>query len=127
MRKFIENFNNNIANSKAIVSCLYELYPELKDKKLFESEFIKNLFNMALDKCYYFPFGGRKAAITLDESGITLFFIPNRTKFKKVDLDFTPNKAYYIFINLGLFIYIEFHEILGHFLRIILSKILDYK
>ena len=127
MKLFIDNFNNSIANSKTIVSCLCELYPELKNKKIFESEFTKNLFNMAFKNCYYFPFSGRRGAITLEQSGTILFFIPNRTKIKRSSLIINQKKTYYILANLGLFIYIEFHEILGHFLRIILSKIIDYK
>ena len=126
MKNFIENFNDKIANSNAIISSFYVLYPELKDKKLFESEFLINLFKMALDKGYFFPFSHIKGAVTLEESGTILFFIPNRTKFKKTDLDYKPNKAYYIFLNLGIFIYNEFQEILGNFLKIILSKIVGY-
>ena len=42
-------------------------------------------------------------------------------------MDYIPNKVYYIILNLGLFIYNEFHIIIGNFLRLILSKIIGYK
>ena len=127
MKEFIDSFNNNISSSKTIATLLYELYPELKDKKLFESSFIEEIFKMALNNCYYYPFKGNIGAVTFDESGTILFFIPNRTNLKMYELNLLPKKATYMIINLGVFIYLEFHEILGHFLRIILSKIIDYK
>ena len=127
MKEFIYSFNNNISNSKTITTLLYDLYPELKDKKLFESSFIEEIFRMALNNCYYFPFKGNIGASTLNESGTILFFIPNRTNLKIHNLDVLSTQATYLIINLGIFIYLEFHEILGHYLRIILSKIIDYK
>ena len=41
MRKFIEKFNERIANSKTITTALYEFYPELKTYKLFEVNLLK--------------------------------------------------------------------------------------
>lgn len=126
MRKFIEKFNERIANSKTITTALYEFYPELKTYKLFESEFTKNLLKNAIDTCYFFPFHGNKGAITLNNSGNILFFIPNKTQINEDKLYMTTETILYAIGNLGSFIYIEFHEIFGHHLRIILSKILEY-
>ena len=125
-KDFINAFNKYISNSKTIITVLYELYPELKEFNLFESDFIENLFIDALNTCYFFPFYGKKGAITLNESGTILFFIPNRAKLDDEILEITTKKDCYIITNLGIFVYLEFHEILGHLLRVILSKLIDY-
>ena len=124
--KFIEQFNEKIANSKTIVTALYEFYPELEVYKLFESEFTGNLFKDAIKNCYFFPFSGKTGAITLRDSGIILFFIPNKTKINENEFMVYLEKTFYLIGNLAVFIYIELHEVLGHYLRIILSKIIDY-
>ena len=126
MMKFVEKFNKKISQSKVIVTALYKFYPELKIYKLFESEFTINLFENALKNCYFFPFHGKIDAITLKDSGTILFFIPNKTKIDEKETKFKIKKTYYLIGNLAVFIYIELHEVLGHYLRIILSKIIDY-
>ena len=126
MMKFIQKFNEKISKSITIKTVLYKIYPDLKNYNLFESEFTENVFKNALKNCYFFPFHGIKGSITLRKSGTILFFIPNRTKIKEKDLDLYVNKELYLIGNLGVFLYIEFHEILGYYLRIIISKILDY-
>ena len=123
---FITKFNEKISKSKTIIEALYELYPIFKNNKLFESDFIVDLFKIAIKKCYFFPFRGIKGAISLSKSGTLLFFIPNKTKIDESNLDVYFDRTIYLIGNLGVFIYIEFHEILGHFLRIILSNIMDY-
>ena len=123
---FIRKFNEKISKSKTILDALYQLYPTFKSNKLFESEFILNLFQNALKKCYFFPFRGKKGAISLRKSGTLLFFIPNKTNIDEINLDVDLDRKIYLIGNLGVFIYIEFHEVLGHFLRVILSYILDY-
>jgi len=126
MMKFVEKFNERIANSMTITTVLNEMYPELKTYKLFESEFTKNLFKNALDTCYFFPFQGNKGAITLNNSGNIIFFIPNKTKINEDNLYMKTGEILYAIGNLSYFIYIEIREILEHHLRIILSKILEY-
>ena len=126
MMKFIEQFNEKISNSKTIVSALYEFYPELKDYKLFESKFTGNLFKDAIKNCYFFPFPGKTGSITLRDSGTILFFIPNKTKINEYNTEVKLLKNYYLIGNLAVFLYNELHEVLGHYLRIILSKIIDY-
>ena len=126
MMKFVEKFNERIANSMTITTILNELYPELKTNKLFESEFTKTLFKNAFDTCYFFPFQGNKGAITLNNSGNIIFFIPNKTKINEDNLYMKTEKILYAIGNLSYFIYIEIREILEHHLRIILSKILEY-
>ena len=123
---FVRKFNEKITKSKAIIEALYELYPIFKSNKLFESDFILDLFKNALKKCYFFPFRGVKGAISLKKSGTLLFFIPNKTNIDENNLDVDFDRIIYLIGNLGVFIYIEFHEVLGHFLRIILSNIMDY-
>ena len=123
---FIRKFNEKISKSKTILDALYQLYPIFKSNKLFESEFILNLFQNALKKCYFFPFRGKKGAISLRKSGTLLFFIPNKTNIDEINLDVDLDRKIYLIGNLGVFIYIEFHEVLGYFLRVILSYILDY-
>ena len=125
MMKFIEKFNTNIAKSETIKTALNFLYPELKTQKLFDSNFIDNLFKSALNTCYYFPFIGKKGAYTLSKSNTIFFFIPNRTIYEE-DSSSKKDRTYFLILNLGIFIYIEFHEILGHYLRLTLSKIIDY-
>ena len=88
---------------------------------------MQEIFKLSLNNCYYFPFKGNIGAVTLNESGTILFFIPNRTNLKIHNLNLLSNQATYMVVNIGVFIYLEIHEILGHFLRIILSKIIDYK
>ena len=107
MKEFIDSSNNNISNSKIITTLFYELYPELKDKKLFESSFIGEILKMALNNCYFYPFEGKIGDVTFDESGAILFFIPNRTNLKIYELNLSPKKATYIIINLGEFIYLR--------------------
>ena len=125
-KEFIEEFNNKVSNSVTVITALYELYPHLKEKKLFESDFIRALFKDVLETCYFYPFYGKKGATTLHDSGTVLFFIPNRTDIKS---GFTAmeRRAIYLLINVGIFVFLEFHEILGHFLRVTLSKLIDYK
>ena len=43
--KFIEKFNKRISKSKTISTLLNYIYPDYEEIKLFESEFIENLFN----------------------------------------------------------------------------------
>ena len=124
--KFIESFNDKISTSNTMIDALYTLYPELRLYKLFESEFTKNLFKNAIKTCYFFPFVGKSSGITLLDSCNILFFIPNKTKIREEELRKSNRRKIYIIGNLGVFIYIEFHEVLGHYLRMILSKITDY-
>ena len=46
--KFIEKFNKRISKSKTISTLLNYIYPGYEEIKLFESEFIENLFNDAI-------------------------------------------------------------------------------
>ena len=125
MMNFIEKFNSNISKSETIKTVLYFLYPELKTQKLFESDFIDNLFKSALNTCYYFPFIGKKGAYTLYESNTIFFFIPNRTIYEE-DSSSIKDRTYFLILNLSIFIHNEFQEVLGNYLRLNLSKIIDY-
>lgn len=127
MMKFINKFNEKISNSATIISALYQFYPELKRYKLFESGFTSNLFKNAIKTSYFFPLNGKRGATTLNDSGTILFFIGNRTIFEEKSLYKKENRILYLMGNLAVFIYTEFHEILGHYLRIILSKIIEYE
>ena len=126
MFKFIEKFNARISKSRTIIEALYKIYPELKQFKLFESKFTTELFQSALKNCYFFPFLGKIGSTTLNSSGTILFFIPNKTKISEKDLKMESKINFYLVGNLAVFIYIELHEVLGHFLRIILSKIIEF-
>ena len=126
MFNFINKFNERISKSTTIIEALYKIYPELKQFKLFESNFTTELFQNALNNCYFFPFKGKVGATTLNSSGTILFFIPNKTKIKEKNLQTKLQINFYLIGNLAVFIYIELHEILGHFLRIILSKITEF-
>ena len=126
MFNFIEKFNERISKSKTIIDALYNIYPELKQFKLFESKFTTELFQNALKNCYFFPFKGKIGATTLNSSGTILFFIPNKTKIEEKNLKKELQIYFYLIGNLAVFIYIEFHEILGNFLRITLSKITEF-
>ena len=46
--KFIEKFNKRISESKTISTLLNYIYSGYEEIKLFESEFIENLFNDAI-------------------------------------------------------------------------------
>ena len=126
MFNFIKKFNERISKSKTIIEALYKIYPELKQFKLFESNFTTELFQNALNNCYFFPFKEKVGATTLNSSGTILFFIPNKTKIKEKNLQTKLQIYFYLIGNLAVFIYIEFHEILGNFLRITLSKITEF-
>ena len=126
MMKFVIKFNEKISNSRTIVTVLNKFYPELTAYKLFDSEFTKNLFKNAIDNCYFFPFCGNKGSMTLENSNTILFFVPNKTNITEENLGSGINRISYLIGNLGVFVYIEFHEILGHYLRLTLSKIIEY-
>ena len=126
MMPFVEKFNEKISNSKAIQTALYEIYPEFKGYKLFESEFTPKLFKKAIENSYFFPFNGKSSALTFEDSNIIVFFIPNKTKIEENNLDMDLMKTLYLIGNLSVFLYIELHEVLGHYLRMILSKIISY-
>ena len=126
MFKFIEKFNERISKSRTIIEALYKIYPELKQFNLFESKFTTELFQNALKNCYFFPFVGKIGATTLNSSGTILFFIPNKTKIDEKDLKKESKINFYLVGNLAVFLYIELHEVLGHFLRITLSKITEF-
>ena len=127
MMKFVNKFNEKISKSKTIIEALYKIYPELKQFNLFESEFTSRLFQNALKNCYFFPFKGKIGSTTLNNSGTILFFIPNKTKIKENDLKLSYQIKFYLIGNLAVFLYIELHEVLVHFLRITLSKITEYE
>ena len=124
--KFVNKFNEKISNSRTLVTMLNQIYPELIKYKLFESQFTKNLFKNAIDNCYFFPFEENKAAMTLENSAKILFFIPNKASITEENLDYYLNKLKYLIGNLGIFIYNELNEVLGHYLRLTLSKIIEY-
>ena len=124
LNKFIELFNEKISKSKTISTLLNYLYPGFEEINLFQSEFIENIFKNSLKNAYFFPFSLRIGAKTLKRNNTILFFIPNRSsEFKENLISNLEKKKHYIIGNLGVFIYIEFHEVLGHYLRAVLSKI----
>ena len=123
-KEFIQNFNRLISRSKAISSLLYYLYPGYKEIKLFESEFMDNLFQNAIDNCYFYPFFYKKVgAYTLYRNNQLIFFVPNRSKIEEESFDIPMNYYEYLLANLGSFIYIEYNELFGHYLGVLLSKI----
>lgn len=122
MMKFIIKFNEKISKSQTIIESLYKLYPDFKTLNLFESGFINNIFKTALKNSFFFPFDFKKQSIPLTNSGTMLFFIPNRTKFDEKNLALRININQYLIGNLSVFIYNEFHGILGLFLKIILKN-----
>ena len=126
MMPFIEKFNEKISKSKTIQTALYEIYPELKGYKLFESEFTPKLFKKALENSYFFPFHVESSSVTFDDSTMIIFFIPNKTKIEENKLGMDLNRTLYLIGNLSVFLYVELQEVLGHYLKIILSKILNY-
>jgi len=124
LNKFIEKFHEKISKSKTISTLLDYLYPGFEDIKLFQSEFIENLFKDSIKNAYFFPFSFRIGAKTLKRSNKILFFIPNRSsEFKENLISNLDKRKYYIIGNLGVFFYIEFHEVLGQYLRVVLSKL----
>ena len=127
MMGFVQKFNKSISNSKTIKDVLNGLYPQLKAYKIFNDDFCNNLFDNAIKNCYFFPFIGKKSAMTLKDSGTICFFIHNKTDIKEEDLFTKNNIKLYLIGNLGVFIYIELHEILGYHLRKILSNITNYE
>ena len=72
---------------------------------------------------YFFPFSFQNGSKTLKRNNQILFFIPNSSYFDEDSIQIEEYKNYNIIGNLGVFIYIEFNEILGDYLRTILSKI----
>ena len=54
--KFIEKFNKRISESKTISTLLNYIYSGYEEIKLFESEFIENLFNDAFILFFFFFF-----------------------------------------------------------------------
>ena len=127
MMGFVQKFNKRISNSKTIKDVLNGLYPQLKTYNIFNDDFCNDLFDNAIKNCYFFPFIGKKSAMTLKDSGTICFFIHNKTDIKEEDLFTKNNIKLYLIGNLGVFIYIELHEILGHHLRKILSNITNYE
>ena len=76
------------------------------------------------------PFLYKKVgAYTLNRNNQLIFFVPNRSKIDEESLDLSENYYKYLISNLGCFIYIEYNELFGHYLRTFLSKIteMDYK
>ena len=72
---------------------------------------------------YFFPFSFKNSSKTLKINNQILLVIPNRSYFDEDSIQIEEYKNYYIIGNLGVFIYIELNEILGDYLRTILSKI----
>lgn len=128
--KFIKKFNKIISKSETISSLLNYLYPGYKEINLFKSDFMEHLFDDAIDNCYFYPFFYRNVgAYTLNRNSQILFFVPNRSNINEDSLELSSNFSKYLISNLGSFIYIELHELLGHYIRGFLSKIteMDYK
>ena len=128
-KKFLDQFNKEISHSKTIITLLNYLYEGFEDIKLFESEFTESLFKNAINSALYFPFYGKIASKTLKKSNKILFFISNRSSISESSLYIDGNLLFYLVNNLGIFIYIVFHEVLGHYLSSLLTKIteIDYK
>ena len=55
-KEFIKQFNKKVGKSKTISSFLNYLYPGYKKYNLFESEFIDNLFENAINNCIFYHF-----------------------------------------------------------------------
>ena len=72
---------------------------------------------------YFFPFSFKNSSKTLKINNQILLVIPNRSYFDEDSIQIEEYKNYNIIGNLGVFIYIEFNEILGNYLRTILFKI----
>ena len=64
---------------------------------------------------YFFPFSFQNGSKTLKINNQILFFIPNSSYFDEDSIQIEEYKNYYIIGNLGVFIYIEFNEILGDY------------
>ena len=122
--EFIKKFNMKICKSETITSLLNYLYPGYTEINLFKSDFMNNLFDDAINNCYYYPyFYDNVAAYTLNRNNQLVFFLNNHSKIKENNLN-NPNAfSKYLLSNLGCFIYTEFQELLGHYLRSALSKI----
>ena len=86
MMGFVQKFNKRISNSKTIKDVLNGLYPQLKTYDIFNDDFCNDLFDNAIKNCYFFPFIGKKSAITLKDSGTICFFIHNKTDIKEENL-----------------------------------------
>ena len=89
-----------------------------------------NLFENTIDNCKFYPFFYEKVgAYTLGRNNQLVFFVPNRSKIDEESLDLPENYYKYLLSNLSCFIYIEYHELFGHHLRTLLSKItnMDYR
>ena len=83
-----------------------------------------NLFQNAINNSYFYPYFYKKVgAYTLYRSNQLIFFVPNRSKIREEEFDIPTNYNEYLLANLGCFIYIEYHELFGHYLRVLLSKI----
>ena len=124
--KFIKQFNKKVSKSKTISSLLNYLFPGYTDFNLFEGEFMDTFFENAINNCYFYPFFYQKVgAYTFKRNNQIIFFVPNRSKISEKLLDVTNNYYKYLISNLGCFIYIEYHELFGYYLRELLSKITD--
>ena len=127
---FIKKFNKKVSQSKTIFSLLNYLYPGYTEINLFEGEFMDYLFENAINNCNFYPFFYKEVgAYTLNRNNQLIFFVPNRSKIDEESLDLLVNYYKYLISNLGCFIYIEYQELFGHYLRALLSKIteMDYK
>ena len=110
---FIQELLTKICQSKTIISLLNEIFPGCG--KIFneKSNFLTNLMNKMLQRFYFFKLSLLRKAVTYPEIKKIYFFIINKTT-KNVN-SMNECQKFFVF-NLAAFVYLFFHEFLGHFL-----------
>ena len=112
---FIEELLINISKSNTMISLLNEIYSGCDTIFNEKSDFINNLIKKVLSRCYYFRFFSYKRGYTITHTKRICFFL-EYTYNKSIEPKYKNNFIKFLIVNLGLFVYIFFHEFFGHFL-----------
>jgi len=120
---FIEELLLNISKSDTMITLLNEIYSGCD--KIFneKSDFLGNLIKKILPRCFYFQLFSFREGYTITQIKRISFFLENTYNKSIEPLDY--NK--FLIVNMGLFIYIFFHEFFAHYLLHYLEIIIKNK
>ena len=109
---FIEELLLNISKSDTMISLLNEIYPGCD--KIFneKSDFLSNLIKKILPRCFYFQLFSFREGYTITPIKRISFFLVNTYNKRIEPRDYKK----FLIVNMGLFIYLFFHEFFGHYL-----------